>query len=183
MSKIKLDKVKVKNPAIWDVMKMEDFHQDDMTQASVNPSLSEREQELKNQGMVDLDEVTIDSIVKVDVHAPLYFKSIQQGNGITTDVLLESLSPEFNRDMVFKAGEGAGASGSFFFFSHDRKFIIKTMTDVELHFFLKILPDYELHFKENPDSIISRMYGVYTIRMQKIATVHLMLMSNTLKFR
>ena len=57
------------------------------------------------------------------------------------------------------------------------------MTDEELHFFLKILPDYELHFKENPDSIISRMYGVYTIRMEKIATVHLMLMSNTLKFR
>ena len=27
------------------------------------------------------------------------------------------------------------------------------------------------------------MYGVYTIRMEKIATVHLMLMSNTLKFR
>ena len=85
--------------------------------------------------------------------------------------------------MVFKAGEGAGASGSFFFFSHDRQFIIKTMTDDELQFFLKILPDYELHLKENPDSIISRMYGVYTIRMEKIATVHLMLMSNTLKFR
>ena len=130
-----------------------------------------------------MGEITIDSVVKVDVHAPLYFKSIQEGNGITSDVILSSLSPEFNRDMVFKAGEGAGASGSFFFFSHDRNFIIKTMTDDELHFFLKILPDYELHLKENPDSIISRLYGVYTIRMEKIATVHLMLMSNTLKFR
>jgi len=40
----------------------------------------------------------------------------------------ESLSPKFNRDRVFAAGEGAGRSGSFFFFSHDRKFIIKTMT-------------------------------------------------------
>lgn len=117
------------------------------------------------------------------MHAPLYFQCIQQGNGITSDVILNSLSPKNNRDMVFKAGEGAGASGSFFFFSFDRKFIIKTMTDEELHFFLKILPDYELHLKENPDSIISRMYGVYTIRMEKIATVHLMLMSNTLNFR
>ena len=43
-----------------------------------------------------------------------------------------SLSPKFNREAVFKAGEGAGRSGSFFFFSHDRKFIIKTMTDAEL---------------------------------------------------
>ena len=144
---------------------MEDFHEDDMTKASEAIRLSSRQSELIDTGVVDLDEVTIDTVVKVDVHAPLYFQSIQQGNGITTEVLLASLSPEFNRDMVFKAGEGAGASGSFFFFSHDRKFIIKTMTDSELNFFLKILPDYELHFKENPDSIISRMYGVYTIRM------------------
>ena len=98
-------------------------------------------------------------------------------------MLLESLSPEYNRDMVFKAGEGAGASGSFFFFSHDRRFIIKTMTSEELHLFLKMLPNYELHLTENPSSIISRIYGVYTIRMKKIATVHLMLMANTLRFR
>ena len=65
-------------------------------------------------------------------------------------MLLESLSPEYNRDMVFKAGEGAGASGSFFFFSHDRRFIIKTMTNEELHLFLKMLPNYELHLTENP---------------------------------
>ena len=75
---------------------------------------------MKDQGKINLNEVTIDTVVKVDVHAPLYFKSIQEGNGITSDVILASLSPEFNRDMVFKAGEGAGASGSFFFFSHDR---------------------------------------------------------------
>jgi hypothetical protein len=85
--------------------------------------------------------------------------------------------------MVFKAGEGAGASGSFFFFSHDRRFIIKTMTEVEKKLYLKRLPDYELHLTENPDSVISRIYGAYTIRMQGIATVHLMLMANTLRFR
>lgn len=37
-----------------------------------------------------------------------------------------------NIDAVFKAGESQGKSGSFFFFSHDRKFIIKTMFDDEL---------------------------------------------------
>ena len=91
-------------------------------------------------------------MVKVDVHAPLYFKSIQEGNGITPDVILSSLSPEFNRDMVFKAGEGAGASGSFFFFSHNKRFIIKTMSQKELRIFLELLPYYELHLKENKES-------------------------------
>jgi len=57
------------------------------------------------------------------------------------------------------------------------------MSTEELKLFLKMLPDYELHLTEHPDSVISRIYGVYTIRMQKIATVHLMLMANTLTFR
>jgi hypothetical protein len=33
-----------------------------------------------------------------------------------------------NLPNIKKAGLGAGASGAFFFFSHDKKFIIKTMT-------------------------------------------------------
>jgi len=59
----------------------------------------------------------------------------------------ESLSPKYNREMVFKAGEGAGRSGSFFFFSHDRKFIIKTMTKLELNLFLEKLPLFSQYIK------------------------------------
>ena len=58
---------------------------------------------------------------------------------------MKSLDPKTNRDSVFRAGEGAGASGSFFFFSKDRQFIIKTMSDEELKLFLKLLPEYEQH--------------------------------------
>jgi hypothetical protein len=39
-----------------------------------------------------------------------------------------SLNPDQNAAKVFMAGEGAGRSGSFFFFSHDNRFIIKTLT-------------------------------------------------------
>jgi 1-phosphatidylinositol-4-phosphate 5-kinase len=38
---------------------------------------------------------------------------------ITPRNMMYSLSLEENRNMVFRAGEGAGKSGSFFFFSHD----------------------------------------------------------------
>jgi hypothetical protein len=81
----------------------------------------------------------------VTVHAPHFFRSIQVANGVNTDVILKSLSPKLNRDAVFKVGEGAGASGSFFFFSQDRQFIIKTMTSMEVVRFLKMLPYYEVH--------------------------------------
>jgi 1-phosphatidylinositol-4-phosphate 5-kinase len=91
----------------------------------------------------------------------------------------DSLSPKFNRDMVFKAGEGAGRSGSFFFFSHDRKFIIKTMTKQELSLFLDKLPEFGAHLKQNPNSIIAKIFGVFTINTIMMKEVHVMLMENT----
>ena len=63
------------------------------------------------------------------------------------EVLERSLSPDANREQVFKAGEGAGRSGSFFFFSHDNKFIIKTISKSELDTFLNMLPALAEHYK------------------------------------
>lgn len=48
-------------------------------------------------------------------------------DGISPEDMMDSLSLTKNRNMVFKAGEGAGMSGSFFFFSYDNKFLIKTL--------------------------------------------------------
>ena len=94
-----------------------------------------------------------------------------------------SLSPKFNRDMVFQAGEGAGRSGSFFFFSHDKKFIIKTMTSGELKLFLRILPRLAAHFKKNKNSLLCKVFGVFTVKTSKMSSVHIMLMENTLRVK
>ena len=42
-SKIKLDRIKIKNPAIWDVVKTEDLLEDDMTADAKASVLSARE--------------------------------------------------------------------------------------------------------------------------------------------
>ena len=55
------------------------------------------------------------------------FKRLFDFSRLDVKTLIESLNPEMNREMVFNSGEGAGKSGSFFFFSHDKRFIIKTM--------------------------------------------------------
>jgi 1-phosphatidylinositol-4-phosphate 5-kinase len=47
--------------------------------------------------------------------------------------------------MVFNAGEASGKSGSFFFFSHDKKFIIKTMTKGDLKAFKALFQTYFKH--------------------------------------
>jgi len=94
----------------------------------------------------------------------------------------KSLNPKSNRDQIFNTGEAAGASGSFFFFSHDRRFIVKTMTNTELALIQKILPKLHEHLKKNPASLLSRIYGVYSVKMQDYQMVHLILMGNTLRF-
>ena len=102
-------------------------------------------------------------------------------DNIDKDVIKLSLSAKRNRDQVFQAGESQGKSGSFFFFSHDRKFIIKTMYDDELKVFLQALPDYFKHLKANPGSLIARIYGLFNVKIQDISPVNLLLMANTIR--
>mmetsp|Transcript_30864 Transcript_30864/g.30361 ORF Transcript_30864/g.30361 Transcript_30864/m.30361 type:complete len:108 (-) Transcript_30864:835-1158(-) len=102
-------------------------------------------------------------------------------DGIDREQIKLSLSPEANRERAFKAGESQGKSGSFFFFSHDSQFIIKTMTESELQYFLSILEDFYYHLAGNPDSMLARIYGVYTVKMEDVVPVHIILMANTIQ--
>ena len=66
-------------------------------------------------------------------------------DNINVDQLIKSFDVDKNRGMVFKAGQGAGKSGSFFFFSYDNKFIIKTLKGNEKKILLNMLDDYIYH--------------------------------------
>lgn len=94
-----------------------------------------------------------------------------------------SLSPKLNREMVFKAGEGAGRSGSFFFFSHDRKLIIKSMSSEELRVFLERLPAFRDHYQQNQNSMLAKIFGVFTVNTRYMKKVHVMLMENTIQLK
>ena len=59
---------------------------------------------------------------------------------------------------------------------------MKTVTKEELKVILAVLPSMHDHFVRNPSSIISRVYGVYTVKMKAYQRVHLILQQNTLRF-
>jgi len=83
---------------------------------------------------------------------------------------------------VFKAGLGAGASGSFFFFSYDKRFIIKTMSDTELKLFKgRLGTNYFRYLEKNPKSLLARIYGIYTVNIENFEPVNLILMDHSLK--
>lgn len=125
------------------------------------------------------ETLIINEDISVTELAPKIFAIIRSREGITNQTIKESLSPELNRDSVFKAGEGQGKSGSFFFFSHDRRFIIKTMNSEEYNTFQSIFRKYFKHILKNEDSLIARIYGIFTVHKEKIQPVHLILMGNT----
>ena len=72
-----------------------------------------------------------------------------------------------------------GKSGSFFFFSDDEKFLIKTMTQDDFRTFKKLFRLYFEHINKYPDSLLARIYGVYSVKMDEMTPVFLILMGNT----
>ena len=56
-------------------------------------------------------------------------------------------------------------SGQFFFYSADGKYMIKTMTNAESRFLRRILPDYFKHCCENPNTMITRFFGMYRVKL------------------
>ena len=128
------------------------------------------------------EELIIDKKVEVVGHYIHQFKDLRGRDGIGIEELLESLDPERNICCVFKAGEASGASGSFFFFSKDKRFIVKTMSSDEKDFFLdKVALPYFDHLQKNPLSLLARIYGAYTVKISGSCPVHIILMAHTMK--
>jgi 1-phosphatidylinositol-4-phosphate 5-kinase len=97
-------------------------------------------------------------------HKQEKFQKLLDLDRITRSDLISSFSLESNQKTIFKAQESAGASGSFFFFSSDNKFIIKTLRNNEKDLLLGLLDDYSDHIESsNNYSLLTRIYGLYTL--------------------
>lgn len=71
-----------------------------------------------------------------------------------------------------------GKSGSFFYFSRDYRFIIKTIHHSEHKMLRKILADYYNHVKNNPDTLISQFYGLHRVKLPFGKKIHFIVMNN-----
>ena len=106
------------------------------------------------------------------------FDELRKDDGITDDIMIKSFSPIKNKSAIDKMGESKGKSGSFFFYSHDRKFIIKTITNEEKETMDKILIDYYLYIKQHDNTLITKIYGIYTVVIKNASSVNVILMQN-----
>ena len=46
-----------------------------------------------------------------------------------------------------------------------------------------MLPSYEEHLKDNPDSLLCKVFGIYTVKTENFSEVHIMLMENTVRLK
>lgn len=149
--------------------------------------------EVNNQNLSKVDKIAYmlgsqDSLLKVDgdliveVIEQAKFKRILDLDQITYEDLCASLDVKKSRAKVFKAGQGSGASGSFFFFSADNRFLIKTLQNDETNVILQILDNFIKHIEETKNrSMICRVYGVFRVKTPRFAAVDVMIMQNVAK--
>lgn len=79
--------------------------------------------------------------LKVISHKQEKFAKILKLDGLSPIDVTSSLKLDKNIKNICKAGQGVGKSGSFFFYSSDNKFILKTMTSSEKKVILDLVDD------------------------------------------
>ena len=71
-----------------------------------------------------------------------------------------------------------GKSGSFFYFSRDYKYIIKTIHHAEHKLLRKVLRQYFDHVKTYPDTLLSQFYGLHRVKLPYGRKIHFVIMNN-----
>ncbi|KAK5126408.1 hypothetical protein LTR85_010644 [Meristemomyces frigidus] len=107
-------------------------------------------------------------------YAPWVFRHIRSSFSIDPAEYLVSLTAKY----ILSELGSPGKSGSFFYFSRDYKYIIKTIHHGEHKFLRKILRDYYLHIRENPDTLLSQFYGLHRVKLPYGKKVHFVVMNN-----
>ncbi|EDK31269.2 phosphatidylinositol 4-phosphate 5-kinase (macronuclear) [Tetrahymena thermophila SB210] len=128
-------------------------------------------------------------VCKFQDYAPNVFQRIRMLYNITDEQYLKSLGP----NQLFNLGNGGlnsfsqltstGKSGSFFYFTADGLFTLKTVSRTEFHHLKNILKNYYEHLKENRNSLIIKFFGLHKIKIRmkkstKVEIVYIVIMAN-----
>ncbi|CAI5726204.1 unnamed protein product [Hyaloperonospora brassicae] len=91
--------------------------------------------------------------------APHVFRRLREEAKVSSESYRHSLQ------QTTKERVSEGKSGAFFYFTEDRKYVVKTLTDEELNFLLSILPHYYTFMKKYPDTFVTRFFGCHGLTM------------------
>ena len=119
-------------------------------------------------------------------YAPLVFRRIRSLFGISDRDYMLSLGPEQILGELLLGTMGSlaelfseGKSGSFFYFSNDGRYLIKTIPHRELRSLVTILEKYVAHVEAQPFTLLPRFMGAHRIQMPgRRKPLHFVVMTN-----
>jgi len=116
---------------------------------------------------------------KLIEYYPYTFAAIRRSEGIELKDLVEALYPANNIHILSQLeGKKGGRSGSFVFSTHNKQFIIKTITSEEKRLMLQeLLDDYTDRILSR-NSMLVRVLGVFMLQCIGNYSVNLMIMEN-----
>lgn len=109
------------------------------------------------------------------VYAPMAFAHFRKLFNVRDDVMRSALC-EQSLSMVVNAG----ASGSIFYVSPDRQFVLKTVTKKEAKFLQELLPEYYMNIHQNPSTFLPRFFGLYVVK-RSTWVMRLVIMNNIIR--
>ena len=107
-------------------------------------------------------------------YAPWVFRDLRKIFQIDAADYLVSLTDKY----ILSELGSPGKSGSFFYFSRDYRFIIKTLHHAEHKFLRRILRNYYEHVKRYPNTLISQFYGLHRVKTSFGRKIHFVVMNN-----
>lgn len=107
-------------------------------------------------------------------YAPLVFRKVRELLHVDQSEYLSSLTGKY----LLSEMASCGKSGSFFYYSRDYRFIIKTINHSEHKFFVNQLADYYTHIKTNPHTMLSRIFGLHRVKLPGNQKIHFVVMGN-----
>ncbi|WFD23101.1 1-phosphatidylinositol-4-phosphate 5-kinase [Malassezia equina] len=107
-------------------------------------------------------------------YAPAVFRELRRHFQLDTGDYLLSLAAKY----ILSELGSPGKSGSFFYFSHDYRFIIKTIRPGEHKLFLRFLHAYYEHVQANPQTLLSQFYGLHRVKLPGRRKIHFVIMNN-----
>ena len=94
-------------------------------------------------------------------YSPKVFRELRVSFGLDPADYLVSLTSKY----ILSELNSPGKSGSFFYYSRDYKYIIKTIHHSEHIHLRKHLREYYNHVKTNPNTLLCQYYGLHRIKM------------------
>ena len=108
-------------------------------------------------------------------YAPWVFRELREDYfGLDPADYLLSLTSKY----ILSELGSPGKSGSFFYFSRDYRFIIKTIHHAEHKFLRSVLKQYHTHVRNNPHTLLSRFYGLHRVKLPHGRKIHFVIMNN-----